>query len=393
MNENELNIIAEKNYKKTIDMLYQTKSDQAFLSTRDAINDYCKKHNLNVSGQWHHARGMRDVLALDPDDNRVALELLWAIRDLAYSNACLECGETLDTPDQELFDILYEKITGCEVFVLPNNDFIYLEMPIEHHVVEHDNVSALHRTDGPAILFADGSCSYSVDDVHGLEPWIVETSADKMDPEKILKIKNVDHRRVAIQKAGMHRMTDGAKIIHSEGYRQLYDMCHLFGEKALYLSMVNQSSGQTHIEGVDNNCTTVQDARTWRAKRNAPADLDGDNWCPLYIDGHVQDGGNPVQWQHGDICGQLRNTSDDNLRLIISKMQTLNQNVLLDKNSRHKISGGALYGTDRNQIWVTSKEENITHPEHDTHVVRGANDIWRISEMDHVTNQANDLVD
>lgn len=378
--------IAKKHEDKIIEKSAMASGNYLFFEhTKNAIEQFLRDEEVEFSGVWHKAAGMRDVRRHGCEQDLVSLEILLGVRVLKYVDACIDLGEKLDSDERALYDQL-KAMFACEIFVNKANEFIFLQMPVRHEIKVVDGSMSLSCDSGPAIEFSDGSKMYAKDDVFELPEWIIETPVDEMDPSKVIGIENIEHRAIAINKIGVTKLLDGATTIHEESYRTLYDMEHMLGRKALYLSMVNQSTGETHLEGVSNNSLTVQDARNSRAEPNAPCDLLEDAWKPLYIDGHVQESGNPSQRQHGDVCLQIRDDAPYGIDL-------LRQTVLLNKGSRHAISGGKLYGNERQQIFVTCGTRTITHPEHDTDTVDGIFDIWRISEHDHTKNILRDLLD
>ena len=146
-----------------------------------------------------------------------------------------------------------------------DNLCIFSEKPTEIHLKE----KRLHHDGGPAIAFDDGGClqCFALNGVEVPE-WLAVTPAQEIDPHKFLLEKNVEVRREIIRKVGIERLiaTLGAEKIDEED--DMYELLRFEvtpdGKKGTYLKMKNPSIGVFHIEGVPNDCYTVEDALTWR---------------------------------------------------------------------------------------------------------------------------------
>lgn len=122
----------------------------------------------------------------------------------------------------------------------------------------------LHRTDGPA-------CESDVESLYFLHgvfvpEWLVETRAENLPTDALATIDNAQVRAEYVRKIGVERLiaANGAKSLHRMGDYELLDF-HWNGQPRHYLKMLNPSvPGLWHVEGVPNECKTVQAALAWR---------------------------------------------------------------------------------------------------------------------------------
>jgi len=138
-----------------------------------------------------------------------------------------------------------------------------------------EETAVLHRDLDMAIKFRDGTGLYFLYDtfIPEQESWIVTTPASEITMERILKIQNTDLRSVAIRKVGIERAfeTIADKKVLSEktlklgGRYELYEVDFGTGPRN-YLRMVCPSKGEIHIEGVPNECRTVDSALGWQCR-------------------------------------------------------------------------------------------------------------------------------
>jgi hypothetical protein len=132
-----------------------------------------------------------------------------------------------------------------------------------------DNIGNLHSDSGAAFISGEEEFFF----LHGLNlgsenaKWVT-TPAEKLDPQEILAIPNVDLRREMIRKKGIEQLLDGlfSRILDTQGNYTLYSV--LLGRDTAsacnFLKMLNPSIGVWHMEGVPNNIRTVRDALLWR---------------------------------------------------------------------------------------------------------------------------------
>ena len=105
------------------------------------------------------------------------------------------------------------------------------------------------------------------------------TPAERLNPSEILAEPNVDRRRELIRKIGVEMML--AKLPHKVLDRQGdYELLRIdfpgLVEDARYLKMKNPTIGVFHVEGVERECMTVEQAINWRAGEFAGED----GWKP-----------------------------------------------------------------------------------------------------------------
>lgn len=130
----------------------------------------------------------------------------------------------------------------------------------------------LHRTDGPAVRYADGKC-----DCYSLYGTAVEESTiellKKGDIKGVLKIKNADVRVVAMKALGAEAVLKGlgGKSIDTKGAEyELYEVS-IEGRPNKLLRMQNPSEPKMHYEFVPPEVTTVTQALAWRIGWNLDA--------------------------------------------------------------------------------------------------------------------------
>jgi len=131
----------------------------------------------------------------------------------------------------------------------------------------------LHNEKGPAIKFKDGWSFWFLNGV-SVPQWIVETLPEDITPEKVLEIKNVEVRREAIRKMGIDRLINKGKVIDKAPGYELIDLGNLFVGRdnfyAPYLAMRNPSTNIWHVEGIHEDCRTIDSALQWRNQSDKP---------------------------------------------------------------------------------------------------------------------------
>lgn len=195
---------------------------------------------------------------------------------VAFYEYFIDIG-VLKPEEEETKDFLKFKMlldAGIWATMLFEKTAICVKRPISVKVNTHGD---LHCTDGPAILFADGSCQYWLNGV-GMEEKHVMTAAEELNVQEIVNEKNVEIRRELIRKIGMERFIQkaGAKVLDKCGDYELLSI-HLSDEvsDARYLKMLNPSIGVWHVEGVEGN--TVEEAINWRAGNI------NEKWVPVQL--------------------------------------------------------------------------------------------------------------
>ena len=148
-------------------------------------------------------------------------------------------------------------------WILPyKNIALCSEKPTEIHF---NTKKQLHNEIGPSISYEDGFSIYSLNGVRVTKE-IVETPANKLNCNLILKEKNSEIRRELVRKIGIERICKDlkAKCIDRKDNYELLNLD--LGENNLkpYLKMINPSLKVYHIEGVHPDCNTVEKALIWR---------------------------------------------------------------------------------------------------------------------------------
>ena len=118
---------------------------------------------------------------------------------------------------------------------------------------------------------------YSLHGVRLPAHWVL-TPAHAISPQSVLAEKNVDIRRELIRKIGIESMLTALphKVLDTEGNYQLIRIDFPDGpQDTRYLKMLNPSINVYHLEGVERECNTVQEAKNWRAARFGKV-----NWKP-----------------------------------------------------------------------------------------------------------------
>lgn len=134
------------------------------------------------------------------------------------------------------------------------------------HTLDVHGRRVIHNANGPA-LESDIEPLYFLNGVL-MEESHVLTPAEKINPTAVMKEENVEVRRELIRKMGIemllahlpHRVLDKAAD---------YELISIdfpdLVQDARYLKMLNPSIGVWHLEGVERECTTVEQAINWRA--------------------------------------------------------------------------------------------------------------------------------
>ncbi|MBU1172974.1 MAG: hypothetical protein KKD44_25720, partial [Proteobacteria bacterium] len=139
----------------------------------------------------------------------------------------------------------------------------------------------IHCDGGPAISYPDG---FSVWALHGVRvpQWLAESRDTEINPNELLKIKNVEQRREFVRKIGLERICYAlkSKVIDKSGDYELLLLDIGDNRKRPYLKMLNPSIGTWHIEGVHPDCITVQQAINYRRFGTVETET---NWSPTIL--------------------------------------------------------------------------------------------------------------
>ena len=126
----------------------------------------------------------------------------------------------------------------------------------------------LHNPNNMAVRFSDGYGLYAI---HGvmLPTWIFE-HPDKLTIEAIGAEKNVEIRRVMIERYGQAKylLDQGAKLIHSDGYGDLYSINLLEDESLVMVKVINSTpesdgSYKDYFVRVPPDMMTAEQAVAW----------------------------------------------------------------------------------------------------------------------------------
>jgi hypothetical protein len=153
-----------------------------------------------------------------------------------------------------------------------------------------NSAGVLHCENGPAILCREGWPVWALNGVQMKEDQIM-TPSERMDPRIILSEQNVDVRRELLRKIGIERFmqVSQTKKLHAMGDYELLaiDLSSELPQRR-FLKMLNPSLGIWHVEGVPQECETVQHALNSRKPaplRAIPIDQEnGEDW---YLQGDV----------------------------------------------------------------------------------------------------------
>jgi len=145
----------------------------------------------------------------------------------------------------------------------------------------------LHK-DGNSALKYKGYQTYYLNGVE-VPKWLACEPSGKIQPEKIKDIKNVEVRREFIRKIGIDRIRYklGSKVLDKLDTYELHEIDFGDGLKRKYLLMSNPSLDDTwHLEGIINECKTVQEALNFR-NGLTPNMIDDENGVDWYQQGDV----------------------------------------------------------------------------------------------------------
>jgi len=148
-------------------------------------------------------------------------------------------------------------------------------------VINRNERGQLHCENGPSIAYPSGWGLWHLNGIAMTEAQIT-TPAEKLDSTACLKETNVDVRRELIRKIGVEMMLShlSHRVLDTRGdYSVLsIDFPDLVRD-ARYLKMLNPSIGVWHLEGIERECNTVQQALNWRAGKLA----NSHDWQPAQL--------------------------------------------------------------------------------------------------------------
>ena len=188
------------------------------------------------------------------------MDLLMATFDTAEQN-----GVTFE-PLQKAILLLYRY--ASDVFSAGSDGSIYACHRLKNVKTENN---LLHCSDGPACEDHLGQPYYFLVGIM-VKPEYVLTPPDKLSPETILAETNAEIRVRLIRRTGIkniiHRLQGYRKLDEDKENKYVLVGCNLPAPRpvfAVYLQMVNPSTGETHLEGVPPEIRTVAEAIAWRS--------------------------------------------------------------------------------------------------------------------------------
>ena len=188
---------------------------------------------------------------------------------------CKEIGVKFEDDHAKALEVFSEYCNHCGWLMAFERLAIMSDRPTSFFI----NENGLHTDGEMAVRYADGWGVYALNGVR-VPKWLAVGDAKKISPAKFAKLDNVEIRREFIRKVGMERIAKelGTKSLDTQGDYELL-MIDLGGDTGEwpYLKMKNPSLGCWHLECVEKEAKTVQDAINFRASRLKS--LDGD-WKP-----------------------------------------------------------------------------------------------------------------
>ena len=260
--------VVEKFYKKALDLVYGKPDYEAIEKYLRFIVKDLDYPELN---KMHIVKGMRELRAINTTYELINMAMI--VRTKVWCEASVELEEHLTETEQTEYDLI-KNINGCLAAIFPNGDFAIINPPVKHSIINDEEYTGnmmLHNDNGPSILFEDGSALYTLWDIDVDEKWVM-TPVEDIKIDEVLAIPNVDQRAVVMRRIGVENFVKQAEIIdtdnsHPHGPYNLIDLGKVLNrESAKYLEMTCPSTGNHHVEGVSNECKTVQEAINWRAK-------------------------------------------------------------------------------------------------------------------------------
>jgi hypothetical protein len=139
-----------------------------------------------------------------------------------------------------------------------------------HNVLNLNAQGRLHKDGSAALAYPDGFEIYALNGIRiGKE--YVTTPAERLDCRAILTEPNADIRRELIRKVGIERMVS---VLPTKKLDKLGDYVLLSidlgggATDARFLKMLNPSIGVWHLEGVPQECDTVEKSLNWRNQQS-----------------------------------------------------------------------------------------------------------------------------
>lgn len=167
----------------------------------------------------------------------------------------IELGDDYDT---------FRQILEISLMYPLDNVCILVDRPT---LISTNSNGDLHCGDGPALTYPSFNL-YALNgvDMSGAEFVISEKN---IDVERVLSIKNAEQRMQAIKLIGLEKFIDQLEcetIASLDEYTLL--SISMEGISRPYLKMINPSSGEVHIEGIDeDHASTIEQALAWKLRQ------------------------------------------------------------------------------------------------------------------------------
>jgi hypothetical protein len=203
-------------------------------------------------------------------------------------------GERL--PQLEKIKYLLELTKHVGWFWVSSSHIILTRLPVEAHTItlqtqvtinQEDTtipLPYLHKEEGPAMVWADGSALYSFrgntigTHLDTKNNWMITTPADELDVKQALATDNVDHRAILLERLPKEKLAGEMAVIHEKAFPvggQYYLREIQIGDTMCrYLDMTCPSGKDKRIEGVPLSINTVDQALWWRLYEDELASSD-----------------------------------------------------------------------------------------------------------------------
>jgi len=152
-------------------------------------------------------------------------------------------------------------IKNLHLFIPFNGMVFHSDRPLEIHL---DDDKRIHNQLGSGLLYRDSYSLYAFDGII-VDKKILDNCKDKKSANKILSLKNVEQRLVAIKYFGVENMLKKLKSKSRDKFKE-YELLsvEIEGSRENLLKMRNPSEPKTHYEFVPPEINTCQEAMAWR---------------------------------------------------------------------------------------------------------------------------------
>lgn len=238
-------------------------------------------------------RDVDAVQSAEEQTNQIRASLMMGQHDaywLSYIDWQLEKRpQEVNAKEEELknFSALNKIGQSCSCVFLFQKVAFLSERPIR---IALNTQQQLHQDLAKAIEFSDGSGKYFLNGVEMPEKYVM-TPDSQCDPQWVIAEANLEVRRELLRKVGLERCLNffPHKILEQDEEYKLYslDLSEELKE-CKYLYMRNPSLFAAGVEvwtleGVHNDCKTIQDAMNFRRWGKSPEALKGLAWTPAQL--------------------------------------------------------------------------------------------------------------